>query len=138
MKYLTAALLIFLCFAGCSKNEEPKLQAYNAEAFAYDIGGSWEVNASARVKGFKQKEENQKFFVSLAYDIDVITPKGDTLKSIITRVEDKDSQEELTDIPLEIQFNLDSTYAPGKYVLVFHVSDPETGGKASAAAGFEL
>lgn len=138
MKYLLTAFFLFLCFAGCSKKEEPKLQAYNAEAYAYDIGGAWEVNASTRVKGFKQKEQNKKYFVSLSYDIDIITPGGDTLKSLITRVEDKDSQEELTDIPLEVQFNLDSTYTPGKYVLVFHINDPETGGKASSAAGFEL
>ena len=138
MKYLFILLFTSIFFAGCSKDEAPRLEAYNAEAFAYDIGGSWEVNASARVKGFNQVEQNEKFSVSLSYDIDVITPGGDTLKSLITRVEEKESNEQLTDLPLEVQFELDSTYAAGKYVLVFHINEPETGSTASTAAAFEL
>lgn len=139
MKYLFAVLFFSVIYlSGCSKEDETKLEAFNAEAFAFDIGGSWEVNASTRVKGFKQREENETYFISLAYDIDLITPAGDTLKSLVTRVEDKDSQESLTDIPIEVQFELDSTYTTGSYILVFRINDPETGNNTSAAAQFNL
>jgi hypothetical protein len=140
MKYclITMAFFFIILSPGCSKDENQDLEAYNAEAFAFDIGGMWEVNASTRVKGFRQTEENKNFYISLVYEVDVVTPGGDTLKSLITRVEDKTSSEKLMDIPLEVQFELDSTYIRGNYVLVFRINEPETGNTADAAAVFEL
>ncbi len=139
MKYLLILSLISLfVLASCSKKEESKMEAFNAEAFAYDIGGAFEVNASTRVKGFKQNEENKKFKASLAFDIDLVKPNGDTIKSLITRVEDKINNEKMSDVPLEIQFNLDSTYALGKYKLVFEIKDANTEQTASSSAEFDL
>ncbi len=139
MKYLLISSLIFLIvFSSCSKKEETKLEAFSPEAFAYDVGNKFEVNASTRVKGFHQKEENKKFKASLAFDIDIVKPNGDTVKSMITRVEDKINDEKMTDVPLEIQFNLDSTYALGKYKLIFEIKDVNSDGKASSSASFDL
>ena len=141
MKYFLISSLLFLflfLFSSCSKKEETKLEAYNAEAFAYDTGGAFEVNASTRVKGFQQNEENKKFKASLAFDIDLVKPNGDTIKSMITRVEDKINNEKMTDVPLEIQFNLDSTYALGKYKLIFQIKDVNSDGKTSSSASFDL
>ncbi len=139
MKYLLISSLIFLfVFSSCSKKEETKLEAFSPEAFAYDVGDQFEVNASTRVKGFQQKEENKKFKASLAYDIDIVKPNGDTIKSMITRVEDKINDEKMTDVPLEIQFNLDSTYNLGKYKLIFEIKDVNSDGKASSSASFDL
>ena len=139
MKYLLISSLIFLfVFSSCSKKEETKLEAFSPEAFAYDVGDQFEVNASTRVKGFKQNEENKKFKASLSYDIDIVKPDGDTIKSMITRVEDKINDEKMTDVPLEIQFNLDSTYDLGKYKLIFQIKDVNSEGKASSTANFEL
>ncbi len=139
MKYLLISSLILLfLFSSCSKKEETKLEAFSPEAFAYDVGDQFEVNASTRVKGFQQKEENKKFKASLAYDIDIVKPDGDTIKSMITRVEDKINDEKMTDVPLEIQFNLDSTYALGKYKLIFEIKDVNSDGKASSSASFDL
>ncbi|MCK7518922.1 MAG: hypothetical protein MZV64_14960 [Ignavibacteriales bacterium] len=59
------------------------LSTYSAEAFAYDLGESWEVNSTTRVKGFFQKEENGTFTALLSYDIDLVTAAGDTIKSLI-------------------------------------------------------
>jgi hypothetical protein len=139
MKYLSISSLIFLfLFSSCSKKDETKLEAFSPEAFAYDIGGAFEVNASTRVKGFQQKEENKKFKASLAFDIDIVKPNGDTIKSMITRVEDKINDEKMTDVPLEIQFNLDSTYALGKYKLIFDIKDVNTKQTTTSSAAFDL
>jgi uncharacterized membrane protein len=140
MKFLfLAALFIVLFLSSCSKKEEEKkLSAYNAEAFAYDLGNSWEVNSTTRVKGFDQQENNGMFKASLAYDINLITPKNDTVKSLISKVIDKSEKEKMTDTDLETQFDLDSTYSDGKYTLIFNIKDVTSGRTASVSAGFKL
>lgn len=139
MKYFLSALFVYLLvFAGCSKDEKIKLEAFNAEAFAYDLGESWEVNATTRVKGFFQKEENESFTALLSYNIDLVTPIGDTLKSLISRTEDKIKNEKMVDVDLEIQFDLDSTYAEGSYKVVFNVKDMNTEQTAKSSAEFVL
>jgi hypothetical protein len=139
MKYILISSLIFIfVLSSCSKKEETKLEAFSAEAFAYDIGDAFEVNASTRVKGFQQEEDNKKFKASLAFDIDLVKPNGDTIKSMITRVEDKINAEKMSDVPLEIQFNLDSTYAIGKYKLIFEIKDVNSEQKTSSSADFDL
>ncbi len=133
-----ASALIILLVAGCGKKEETKLTAYNSEAFAYDIGGSWEVNATTRIKGFKQEEENGKYKATLSYDLDIVTPQNDTLKSIISKVSDKIENEKMSDTSLEAQFDLDSTYASGEYKIIFNVKDAATGASAVTFAAFKL
>lgn len=139
MKYLL--ITFFSClifFIGCGKNDETKLEAYNAEAFAYDLGESWEVNATTRVKGFFQKEENGTFTALLSYDIDLVTAAGDTIKSLISRTEDKMKNEKMSDVDLETQFDLDSTYAEGNYKVIFNVKDMNTEKTAKSSAEFVL
>jgi hypothetical protein len=126
-----------LIFSGCSKEEE-KLEAYNSQAFAYDIGDYWEVNASTRVKGFKQDENEGNYSASLAYDIHLVVPAGDTVFAMISRVEDKENNEAMMDVPIEIQFELDSTYAAGAYTVIFSVKDVNTEQTSFAAANFSL
>ena len=132
-----SGICILLLFSSCSK-EEKKLEVFNAEAFAYDLGESWEVDATIRVKGFNQNENNSKFTATLSYDIDLVKPSGDTVKSLISKTEDKSNNEVIMDVPLEIQFDLDSTYTDGDYKLIFRVKDAETGNMASASAPFSL
>ena len=139
MKYLLSALFVYLLiFTGCGKDEKTKLEAYSAEAFAYDLGESWEVNATTRVKGFFQKEENNTFTALLSYDIDLVTPAGDTLKSLISRTEDKTNKEKMSDVDLETQFDLDSTYAEGNYKVIFNVKDINTEQAVKSSAEFVL
>ncbi|HSD62929.1 MAG TPA: hypothetical protein VLB50_03995 [Ignavibacteriaceae bacterium] len=134
---ILSGFCMMLLFSSCSK-EEKKLEVFNAEAFAYDLGGSWEVDASVRVKGFKQNEKDSEFTATLSYEIDLVKPAGDTVKALISKTEDKFNNEEFMDTPLEVQFDLDSTYADGDYKLIFNVKDAETGKMASASAPFNL
>jgi hypothetical protein len=130
--------ILVIAFCSCSKKEEPKLTAYNSTAFAFDLGNSWEVDATTRVKGFTQKEANNLFKASLAYEINLITPKKDTIKSLISKVVDKSDKERMTDTGLETQFDLDSTYVSGEYTIVFDVKDVLSGKSSSASASFKL
>ncbi len=134
---LISAVGLLLLISACSK-EEKKLEVFNAEAFAYDLGNSWEVDATTRVKGFKQNESENKFTATLSYNIDLVRPAGDTLKSLISKTEDKVNDEAFIDAPVEIQFDLDSTYTDGEYKLIFNIKDAETGQTASASASFKL
>ena len=78
------------------------------------------------------------FSASLAYDINLITPKNDTLKSLISKVVDKSEKEKMSDTGLEAQFDLDSTYALGQYTIIFKVKDVFSGSTATSTAGFKL
>lgn len=140
MKYslLVLILSVFL-FSTCSKKKEEKLKVYNATAFAYDLGDkSWEVDTSTRVRGFLQKEDGNMYRVSLAYEINLITPENDTLKSLISKVVDKSDKEKMSDTGLEAQFDLDSTYSGGTYTLIWNVKDVATNDTASTSANFKL
>ena len=138
MKYSVFVIILIVISAGCSKKEKENLSAYNATAFAYDLGNSWEVDATTRVKGFIQKEENNMFKASLAYEINLVTPKNDTIRSLISKVIDKSDKEKMTDTALEAQFDLDSTYVDGEYIIVFSVKDVISGARSSSNAGFKL
>ncbi|MDO8550124.1 MAG: hypothetical protein Q7S39_08255 [Ignavibacteria bacterium] len=138
MKGFVIVLLIGSLFCSCNKEEPVKIETFSTEAFAYDLGNSWEVNATTRVKGFSQKEEGNNFRATIAYDIDLVTPAGDTIKALIIRVEDKTDSENITDIPLEAQFELDSTYAAGEYKIVFNVKDVLNNNKAISTASFKI
>lgn len=127
-----------LFLSSCSKEDEGKLEAFSTEAFAYDLGSGWEVNASTFVKGFKQEQEGESYTALLSYDIDLITSKGDTITSLISRTEDKKNNEEMIDTELEAQFELDSAYTPGTYRIIFRVKDGLTNKTAVSSADFEI
>jgi hypothetical protein len=139
MKYLLSLFFIGLfLFTSCGKKEESKLEAYNAEAFAYDIGDSWEVNATTRVRGFNQKEDGGNFTATFSYEIDLVTASGDTIKSLVRQTEDKMKNEKMSDTDLETQFELDSTYIEGNYKVIFNVKDINTQQTARSSAEFVL
>ena len=139
MKKLILPFLLLLLVSACGREESNKLEVYNTEAFAYDIGdGTWEVNASARVKGFIQNENNEEFTASLSFDIDLVTPSGNTINSLISRTEDKTNNEKMSDTNLEIQFELDSAYAAGNYKIIFRVRDLLSEQTDSASAEFKI
>jgi hypothetical protein len=123
MKNIIFLFLLAITIIGCTK-DAPKLEAFNPEAFAFDIGDSW--------------EENEIFKASLAFSVDLITPEGDTIPGLITRVEDLTNNEKVIDTSLEAQFELDSTYSSGKYKIIFNVKDVNSEGTASISTGFEL
>jgi hypothetical protein len=136
--------LIVLCFGfivlSCGKKEEVKLDAFSPEAFAYDIGDSWEVNASVRIKGFDQtKEENSGLYkVSISYFADLITPSDSTIKKVYEDTIHKTDSEKIVDIALETQFDLDSSFIAGNYKIMYHINDNTSGDSLLALVRFKL
>ena len=138
MKALMISVISLLLMLGaCSKKEE-KLEVFNAEAFAYYLENGWEVDATTRVKGFKQDEKDNKYNAKISYTIDLVKPDGNTIKSIVSKTEDKVNDEKFMDVPVDVQFDLDSTYQDGDYKVVFNIKDAGTGNTASASASFKL
>lgn len=135
-KALCIFILIFVTIS-CSKKEEVKFEAFSPEAFAYDIGDSWEVNATVNVRGFTKLEKNDEFSVSLSYSVDLIKPDGEVTKDIFSNVKEV-NEKEINDVQLEAQFDLDKTYAQGKYKVAFSIKDNNSDKTTSAEAEFEL
>lgn len=129
-------ILSVICLS-CGK-EKVELEAFSAETFAYDTGAGWEVNASARVKGLEQVEENEFFVVRLSYSLDLIKPDGETVKDVYSDMQKMSKNEEFIDVPIEGQFNLDSTYTEGKYKVAFNVTDEATRKSVTLSAEFEI
>jgi hypothetical protein len=139
MKFLFSGLIVLLIFIyACKKDELPNLEASVNQAYAFDIGNAWEVNISTKVKGFKQEENAHKFKMSLSYTIDLVKPSGETIKGITSKTEDKIDKEISSDFILDSQFNLDTTYIPGKYKAIINIRDVITGRTATTTGTFDL
>ncbi len=139
MKYY--ALILFalsIIFSACSKKENAKLEAFSPEAFAYNMGDSSEVDATTRVKGFVQQQENGLYKAELSFEVDIVTPSKDTVKSLVSRVVDRSKKEKMSDTSLEAQFDLGSNYKDGKYILIYRIKDMKSGESTTSTASFDL
>ena len=137
MRSIFFLTISFLLITGCNKKEEIKFEAFSPEAFAYDIGDVWEVNATVNVRGYEKIERDNQFLVSLSYSVDLINPDGDSTINIFSdskEVKDK----ELNDVQLEAQFELDDNYTRGIYKIVFNIKDNNSEKSVSAQVEFEL
>jgi hypothetical protein len=130
-------LLLILLTISCSKKEEVKFEAFSPEAFAYDIGDSWEINATVNVKGFVKKETGDELSTSLDFIVDIIDPDGVLTKDIFIDSKDVTSKE-LIDVQLEAQFELDYNSPDGLYKIIFNITDNYSGEIVSAEDEFEL
>ncbi|MEE9429967.1 MAG: hypothetical protein V3V16_02935 [Melioribacteraceae bacterium] len=137
LKIIILTILLISLFA-CNSKPEPNLQLFSPEAFAFDVGGSWEVNASINAKGFEQKEENNNHLLSLSYTADLITSENDTLRSITESIIEEQQEMEFADIPIEAQVELDSTFSLGSYKLIFYVTDKLSKQEKTAEVNFNL
>ncbi len=137
MKYFVVLIFIAFLLNGCNK-EEIKFEAFSPESFAFDIGDRWEVNALVNVRGFVQKEAEGTFSASVQYSVDMVTPNEKTIANIFEDSKETKQEEEITDIPLEIQFELDSTYTLGKYKLLFNIRDNYSEKTTEAFVEFDL
>ena len=138
MKSFLLLFVLLLLIISCSK-EETKLEAFNSEAFAYDLGNTWEVNAMINVKGFEQREgSGDTFEASISYSADIKTPDGKTIENLYSDEINISAQEEIIDIPLEVQFELDSTYSFGKYTIIFNITDNYSQNIITGSAEFDL
>jgi len=137
MKLILTTIIIIFLLISCSKKEEVKFEAFSPEAFAYDIGDSWEINATVNVKGFVKKEVGEELSTSLDFSVDIIDPDSVETKNIFIDSKDVTSKE-LVDVQLEAQFELDYNSPDGLYKIIFHITDKYSGEIVSADAEFEL
>lgn len=138
MKKIILVLVALLIVISCSK-KDVKFEAFSAEAFAFDIGdGTAEVNATVRIKGFTQTEKDDIYKAAVAYDVDLIKPDSSISKSVFKFVQNDEGQEPISDIALEAQFSLDSSYTEGTYTLVFNIIDKNSENKTEAKVNFDL
>lgn len=137
MKYFLILVFTAFLFNSCDKEEE-KLEAFNPEAFAFDIGDKWEVNGLVNVKGFIQKESEETFTASIRYSVDLVSPDGTIMKNAFNDSKEDKKEEVIADIPLEVQFELDKSYKAGKYKLLFNIMDNYSDNFTEASVEFEL
>ena len=137
MKILTTLFLLALLVISCSKKEEVKFEAFSPEAFAYDIGDSWEINATVNARGFVKKEVGEELSASLEFTVDMTGPDSLEIKNIFDDSKDVTSGE-LIDVQLEAQFELDYNSPEGLYKVTFNVTDLNSGEVTSAETEFEL
>ena len=122
IKFLTS-LLLTIGILACSSKPEPNLELFSAEAFAFDVGDMWEVNATVNAKGFAQFDLENNPKVDLYYKVSLITPAADTIKALFDKNIKMIPKEEVAELPLEAQIELDSSFTAGAYTLLFDVSD---------------
>ncbi|MGA8263815.1 MAG: hypothetical protein WB779_05195, partial [Ignavibacteriaceae bacterium] len=103
--------------------EEVKLTTSGRNAFAIDMGQGWEVQALTELHGFELNKKNGKFVASIFYSVDVITTDNKVLKSLFTKQVDKKESDKINGVNLEAGFNLDESYPPGNYKVVFNIKD---------------
>ncbi len=137
MKNIFCPILLLVLFVSCGEKEEVKFEAFSPEAFAYDLGDLWEVNATVNVKGFTEMEIENEYSASLNFSVDLINPEGDTLINIFSDSKDV-KEKEINYIQLEAQFELDASYNEGKYKIIFNIKDNYAGDSTSAEIEVEL
>lgn len=137
MKTVLNSIIVILLITGCSRKEDVKFEAFSPEAFAYDIGDAWEINATVNVKGFKKEEVDDEFSASFDFNVDLTGP--DSLETENIFVDSKDvTNVELIDVQLEAQFELNYNSPEGLYKIVFNITDKYSGKIVSAETEFEL
>lgn len=138
MKIIFNSIIILFMLVSCSKKEEEeKFQAFSPEAFAYDIGDSWEINATVNVKGFVRKEAGDELLASLDISVDLVNPDGAKTQDVFIDTKEVTSKE-LVDVQLEAQFELDYNSSDGLYEIIFHITDKYSGEIIEAETKFEL
>lgn len=138
MRNILFVLIALLLIVSCSK-KDVKFEAFSTEAFAYDIGdGTAEVNATVRVKGFTQIENNGNYKASVGYEVDLLKPDNTVKSSVFKYIQKAEKSEPINDIALEVQFVLDSTYKAGTYTLIYKIADKNSDNKLEAKVNFDL
>jgi deoxycytidine triphosphate deaminase len=102
------------------------------------MASGWELNASCRVKGFVQNLKEDKFFAKLSYSIDLKTPEGKVFEKIDEGFIDQSNSEKVSDFDISTQLQLNSDYKPGKYKIIFNVTDSLSNQSVQIEKEFEL
>ncbi len=137
MKKILFVVISLFVFISCSKKEVP-FEAFSPEAFAYDLGDSWEVNSQVMVKGFLQFEKDGIYTASLQYTIDLIKSNGEKVQSVFSDEKSETKNEPIMDVSLEAQFEIDSSYQEGDYKIIFYITDLNSDNQANIEVQLEL
>ncbi len=119
---LLPILLIFLFLAGCGK-EEKKPEIFSPDAYAFPMENSWELDGSFRVKGLETKERENKFEYKVTYSITLTNDKNQNRIALKDVLYEEKADEELSDIGIDFQTELDSTFTEGKYEALINIKD---------------
>lgn len=131
-------VITLLLIVSCGKNNVP-FEAFSAEAFAFDLGdGTSEVNATVRVKGFTQLKDDENYSAAVEYRVDLIKPDNTIREDVYKFVQESKEKEPINDIPLDVQFSLDSTYVSGNYTLLYRISDKNSDNNLEVKVNFDL
>jgi hypothetical protein len=137
MKKHFLLIILSLAVLACSKKQE-RFELFSCESFAYSLDKGWEANASVRVKGFEQKEDNNKFSAKLSYTVDLQTPDGRMIYKIDSGVLEKTASEKMMDQQINSQIQLDTTFVTGTYKIFINVIDEFSDKKSVQWSYFEL
>lgn len=137
MKKIILPLVLLILTIGCSDKKEI-LELYSPEAFAFYVDEGWELNASCRVKGFVQKEIGGKYSAKLSYSVDIVNTDGKVIKNVDEGLVDEKADEEISDLPINVQIQIDSSYSPGLYQIIIYVRDDFGNQNSSIQREFEL
>ncbi len=136
-KLLVTFSLLHILFIGCS--EEPKLELFSPESFAFSLDNGWEVNASVNAKGFAQieKENSNLYFTHLSFSVNLYTPEDSIHNADYGSITDSTS-EKIMDTQIETQLELDKGFTKGNYTLEFIVEDKYSATKDTLLTRFIL
>ena len=117
-----ALSLSILLLTNCG--DKPQTILFNSESFAFSIENGWEINATVNVKGFEQVEKgnNDLYFTNLYYSVNLYTPNDTIYNADYNSIIDS-TTEKIMDKQIESQFELDSNFTAGNYVVEFIVED---------------
>lgn len=140
-KFISLTALIFFILIACQPEEPLHLEAFSPQAFAYDLGDVWEVNASVRLKGFRQvkNDETDELSASVFYSVDLFNPAGELIREGVFKFrKDVTNRERILDISLDSQFELGSQYDEGIYTLTYNIDDENSDMETKLTLEFEL
>lgn len=132
-------LALILGLISCGDKEEPiKIEAFNPEVGVYDLGDGWEINPSVFVKEFLQPEESGTYTAKISFMIDLVKPDGSKIQNIANGIEEKSQGEKFTDLKIEAQFELDTTFSVGQYKMILNLKDEHSKQTVSIEKDFTL
>ncbi|MDP2303119.1 MAG: hypothetical protein Q8N03_11935 [Ignavibacteria bacterium] len=130
--------LMFILISCGEKEELIKIEAFNPEVGVYDLGDGWEINPTTFVKGFIQPEENGTYSAKVSFMIDLVKPDGSKIQNIANGIEEKSQGEKFTDLKIEAQFELDTTFSVGLYKMILNLKDEHSKQTVSIEKDFTL